>query len=365
MTTTFMDSDFLHADKIEQARPSDFTGVLEAAKTFKAGLTGGFRAKANLQEAFTTADFPKLLAPALGIEALDLFRAHTPEWQGIVDTAGVPDFTEKPYVGLHDLDEFDDVAQGEEYKGAPLTETGYKIQVGKTGRAIGLTWELNLSRNWSTLAKLPQRLASAARRTEDAKVFGCLIDPRGGPSKTLFTGPSAPTRLPLTYDNLLTALGALRLRKGEDGQLIDVDRFTLVVHPALKTAAEAILNITEVQTTQGGTATKTGNGVRASIASLVAPRALAKYDTANKAETTWYLLPEPGSTTPAIAKVSLDGHEEPDLRVSNTQGLRAGGGGPIDPMQGSFKDDTIWYRGRHVTGGAALMPYAVYASQGS
>lgn len=364
MTTNFMDSDFLHADKIEEARPANFAGVLEAAKTFKAGLTGGFRAKANLQEAFTTSDFPKLLAPALGVETLDLFKAYTPEWQGIADTGSVPDFDTKKYVSLHDLDEFEDVAQGEEYKGSALVESEYEMSVGKTGKVIGLTWELNLSRNWTSLAKLPERLSSAARKTEDAKVFGALLDPKGGPSKKLFTGVSAPANVPLTYENLRAALSALRLREGYDGELIDASQFNLVVHPALKDTADGILAITEVQTVEGGTTVKTTNAVRGSINSVVAPRALAKYDTGNKAATTWYLLPVPGSGNPAIVKVGLDGHEEPDIRVNNTQGLQAGGG-QVDPVQGSFKDDTIWYRGRHVTGGAALMPYAAYASLGA
>lgn len=357
-----MSTSFLDLDKIAEARPAHLDQVLEAVRVFQAGMTGGFAARARLQEAFTTFDFPTLLGRGLDVELIDRYRAYTPDWTGIADTYTVPDFKPKKLRDLFGLHDFDPVAEGEEYKAAALSETEYEIRAEKTGRVFGLTWELNLNQDWDQLNRLPQRLADAARRTEDKQVFGALLDPAGGPSKTFFTGDAAPTQLPLTAENLQKALEGLSLRRAYDGELADTSRMVLVVHPALRFQAERIVNAQTIEVTDGKTKTTEPNPFRGMV-TILAPQALARYDKGANAATTWFLLPAPGSTTPALAKVALQGHENPDIRVKNDQGS-AVGGGAISPAEGSFGDDTIWYRGRHVTGAAALMPYAVYASTG-
>ena len=60
----------------------------------------------------------------------------------------------------------------------------------------------------------------------------------------------------------------------------------------------------------------------------------------------------------------LIGEEQPDIRVKRDQGERVGGGA-VGIDEGSFNDDTIWYRGRHITGGAATDPIGTYVSTGS
>lgn len=357
-----MTNSFLDLERIAEARPANMDNVLEAARIFKAGLTGSYKDQARLQEAFTTSDFPSTLSKAMDVELVASYKEITPDWTGIADTYTVADFQPKRLIDLFGLNTFNDVNEGEEYKSAPLSETAYQIQVGKTGLVYGLTWELNLNRNWTQLSQLPGRLANGARRTEDNKVFGALLDAAGGPSKTLFTGASAPTNLPLTADNLQTALQSLALRKGYDGEPADVAKMVLVVHPALQFQANRIVNSETIETTDGKTKTTEPNPFRGML-TVVAPQALARLDKGANAATTWYLLPAPGSQNPALAKVSLAGQENPDIRVKNNQGT-AVGGGTIAPEQGSFDDDTIWYRGRHIVGGAALMPYAAYASTG-
>ncbi|MFI8595875.1 Mu-like prophage major head subunit gpT family protein [Rothia koreensis] len=359
-----MTSSFLDLEKIAEAKPENLDNVVEAVRVFQKGMTGGFAHRARLQEAFTTADFPQLLSRGLDIELMDRFKNITPDWQAVADEYTVNDFRPKKLVDLFGISDFDDVNQGEEYKGAALQEAAFEIQVGKTGRTVGLTWELNLNQDWDAINRLPERIAKAARRTEDKKVFNTLFNDRdGGFAYNLFTVDDLPNNLPLTAANLQKVLEAMAKRKDYNEDPVDASKMVLMVHPSLKFQAERIVNSDTIETTEGKTKTTEKNPFRGTV-TVHAPQALAAYAKGDKAATTWFLLPAPGSSNPALAKVNLRGHEDPDIRVKNDQGTNPTGGGVISPDEGSFADDTIWFRGRHVTGGAALLPFATYASTG-
>ena len=80
---------------------------------------------------------------------------------------------------------------------------------------------------------------------------------------------------------------------------------------------------------------------------------------------TWFLLPGPNTNVkPAAGVAFMAGEESPDLRVKNDQGNRIGGGS-VGPEEGSFDDDTIQYRVRHIAGGVALYDDAVYVGVGA
>ena len=59
----------------------------------------------------------------------------------------------------------------------------------------------------------------------------------------------------------------------------------------------------------------------------------------------------------------MAGYETPDLRQKADQG-QALGGGAISADQGSFDDDTIWFRCRHIVGAAKGDTTFAYASDG-
>jgi hypothetical protein len=76
-------------------------------------------------------------------------------------------------------------------------------------------------------------------------------------------------------------------------------------------------------------------------------------------------MPKPGTAIRApfwFARVR--GYEQPDFRYKADQG-RAIGGGDIVVNDGSFDDDTIWYRGRHIMGVAHGDPTLTYGSDNS
>lgn len=358
-------ADIFDLDRLEEgATGEDLVRVQAAVRIVREAAHGGYAAKARLEEAFTTSDFPTLFNRAVNIQVASTFKETPAEWQGIADSLKTPDLREAELADLTGLDDYEDVAEGEEFKGKGLRTTGIKYKTAKTGLAVGFTYEDFLNGDFEKLLNIGPRLTQAARNTEDRKVFGALFKADGqGLNTDFFKDQAAPTNLPLTAENLEAAVGALALREDFNGNLIDTSRLVLVVHPAAKLAAERLVNAPEWEVTVGNRKTREANPFRGMI-TVVAPRSVAKLNKDSKAATTWILLPAPGSSTPALAHVGLVGHEAPDLRYKNDQG-NALGGGALGVTDGAFKDDTVWFRGRHFTNGALLHPTGVYASTGA
>lgn len=358
--------DIFDLDRLEEGKKpgEDLTRVKAAVRIVREAVHGGYAAKARLEEAFTTSDFPLLFNRAVNIQVASTFKEKPAEWKAIADSLTTPNLLEAELVDMSGLDDYDDMNQAEEFKGKTLRTTGIKYHTRKTGLAVGFTYEDFLNGEFEKLLNIGPRLTQAARNTEDKKVFGALFNPDGsGLNTQFFKDQAAPTNLPLTAENLEAAVSALALREDFNGNLIDTSRLVLVVHPAAKIAAERLVNAPEWEVTVGNRKTREANPFRGMI-TVVAPRSVAKLNKDAKAATTWILLPAPGSSTPALAHVGLAGHETPDLRWKNDQGISLGGGA-LGATAGSFKDDTVWFRGSHYTNGALLHSTSVYASTGA
>ena len=71
---------------------------------------------------------------------------------------------------------------------------------------------------------------------------------------------------------------------------------------------------------------------------------------------TWMVLPKPGTTHKSpLWAATLTGYETPDYRYLNNQG-KSLGGGDLGPDDGSFDDDSVQYRARHIFGAATADP---------
>ena len=77
----------------------------------------------------------------------------------------------------------------------------------------------------------------------------------------------------------------------------------------------------------------------------------------------WFIIPAPSAPRPAFYVGFLAGYETPDMRYKADQGNSLGGGS-LSADAGSFDDDTIYYRVRHIVGAAAGDPMFTYASDG-
>ncbi|GAA1046056.1 hypothetical protein [Rothia amarae] len=334
--------------------------ILEAVQTFKAGLHGTPMAQAQLLEAMSTSDFAPRLGAGFEIQMLDIWKETEKEWQGIAKRVVVPDFRPIKLGTFLNGTDLLPVNEGEEYKAQGLTESNVEIKAEKMGRRRQWTYELEKARAFSVLANIPRDFADAAVKAENTAAFKSLVDAKGALNTSFFTGAAKPTNLPLNAENLEDAYRSLALRKGIDGvKTADVSDLYLVVHPAQLFAANRIVNAETIEVTNGTVKTTEANPFRG-LVKVIAPQTLANLGMDVNA---WFLLPGSASQNPALGIAFMQGEETPDIRVKNDQGFRVGGGN-IAPEEGSYIDDTIDFRVRHIVGGTTLFNHAAYASAG-
>ena len=340
--------------------------VIEARRLWKHALDGDLRARAEVMETMTTSDFPVLLGAAYGRELLAAYQTAPRIWDRFATRALLSDFRPKKLVDiLGGQGALNKVKEGAEYKARQLSEALYEFSVEKYGNRIPLTWEMLKNDDLGAFNNLPGRLAVAARVTEDVVATKALLLPDLSNVNTAFfksANGNAPAATALTQENLQAAILNITSRKDADGNPIVLTGGCLVVPPALEFTARSILNATEIRTTVSTKTTIEANPMAGRLDLVVNP-----YLTLNanaKAATTWFVLPSPGGARPGVAVGFLRGEEAPDLRVKADAGNRVGGGA-LGAEAGSFDDDTIQYRVRHVVGAAPIDPKATFVSLGS
>jgi hypothetical protein len=341
--------------------------ILEARATFQKVLDGDLRARAEIMETLTTSDFPILLGAAYGREIIQEYQGIQPIWTQFARRTTVADFRPKKLVEiLGGRAGLDKVGEATEYPARSVTEGEYEFKVEKYGTRFPLTWEMLVNDDLDAFRDAPQRLATAARETEDIVAVKSLVAADGNGVNTNFfksANGNAPTALPLTDANLEAALTTISTKRDGDNRPIILAGAILMVPPALEMTARRILQATEIRRTSGSVTTIEENFL-AGVVRLVVNPWLSVVNTGSKSATTWYVLPDPNAGRPAVVQAFLRGNETPDLRVKADAGNRAGGGA-INPEEGAFDDDTIQYRVRHVLGSATVIPTATYVSNGS
>jgi hypothetical protein len=342
--------------------------VLEAARMYDAAYAGNYRAIADFTEALTRSDFSYLFGVAMDKALLDAYEATPSVWTQFATATTVRDFKAKK---LEDLlggrGYLDEVEEGAQYPQGTVSDAEYSITAKKYGRRIGITWEATVNDDLDALRTLPNRLATAARITEDKLATGALVTATGPDSTFFASGHSnlISGNPVLTQANLASAIATLLARLDTTDSIpIIVPKLVLMVPPALQMTAEDIVQTTQRRVTASSTESLVaGNGLPIGITVVVNPY-ISAIDVSATKNTTWYLLPAPDGPRPAVAAAKLRGHETPDLRLQNSTGVRVGGG-TVDPSEGSFEIDAITYRVRHVFGAANVDWTATYASTGA
>jgi len=316
----------------------------------------------GVSEAMSTSDFPKLFGDVLDRELLAQYEQINPIWPMFARRTVVRDFRPKKWLDLlGGRAILEGVGQGAEYPAGALTEGDYSLTVSKYGARLPLYWEMFVNDDLDAFRDAPERLAQAARDTEDYLATG-LVASATGPT-AFFSGNGGVGTVPLNTDNLSAALTAIATRKDSEGRPIQVSAYVLMVPPALEVMANNILNATLIRLKSTNQDVEVTNWLRGKVSIVVNPW-LPIIDTSGTTATTWYLLPAPATARPAVVMGFLRGHEVPDLRVRADAGQRVGGGN-VPAEEGSFDTDDIQYRVRHVSGGTTLDPIAAYASKGA
>lgn len=371
MTTSFLQAEEVLAAEAWEARntPSaEFLGnAVEAAKLFNEGISGRNPFKyAMLKEALTRSDFNVYLGKAFDVEMLAKYSDYEPEWRKIAAPTTVKNFKPKTYRDLFGgRGALDRVAEGAEYTERNKDTAEYELQAAKFGNIFKLTFELIKNDELDGLRALPDDLANGAVETEDKAAFEAFVSATG-PNTAFFKAANgnAPTTLAFTRPNIQAAYVVISKRKDKNGYPVRIAsaKLLIVVPAALRFEAEQIVNSPTIPDPNGGAGT-VPNPLAGKFEVVVSDY-LTFVNTSAKADTTWYILPAPTSPRPALVVAKMTGEENPDIRVKADQGVRLGGGS-IAPEEGSFGDDTITYRGRHIVGAGTLDPLLTYASTGS
>ena len=345
--------------------PARRKNLAEAAALWGGVFRGNLRSRADIVEALSTSDFQVATGDMLDRELLSRYEALPTQWQRFAKRTTVKDFKVKNFIALGSgLASLELVPELSEYPADKLDSTKYPISAKKYGKRFAISWEQVINDDLGEYEDLPDLLAQAARNSEDRAAAEILAQANG--VNTAFfkaANGNAPAALPLTRENLQSALSTISTRKDPDGNPFRVRGFVLVVPPALEAQANAILSATEVRETVDGVTTIRTNDLQGKVTVAVNDW-LPVVNTSAKANTTWYIVPDPNGPRVAVAVAFLRGHEQPDLRLQNATGVRVGGGN-IDPFDGSFEIDDIQYRVRHPHGAAGIDPLGTYASTGS
>lgn len=338
--------------------------LAEAAKLIGDVLTGRQPAY-RLQEAMTTSDFPLLTADVVDRAILGNYREAAKRWPSYLGRRTVRDFRRTKLFTLDGGEGYlsEIVPEMTEYPAASLSEGKYELSVKKYGRRMPFSWELLLADDLGFFNDVPRRMGIAAARTEDRLAVDLYVG-ASGPDATFYSAGNSNvvTGNPvLSIAALQTALTALASQTDEDGEPIVIDGFTLVVPPALAITANSIINTTEYRIGSGSnTQIIRGNGLGANISVVVEPY-ISTIATSNGA-TSWFLFAS-NAGRPAATMAFLRGYEEPQVFVRESNQRRINGG--TNPMDGSFENDSIDYKVRHVVGGVLIDPKASVASNGS
>jgi hypothetical protein len=361
---------------LARTTPQYMHRLAEAAKLV-AGVLAGTRPVYLLEAALSTSDFPLLFADILDRQVLAAYREWTPTWPAIAQRRTVRDFrTAKIYPPAYGADSrLVEVAQLAEYPESTITEqAATTLTVKKYGRRIGFSWEAMINDDLDQLKNIPTRFAAAARRTEQLAVTELYVD-ASGPHASLYTGGNlniVTSNPPLSIAALQTAMTVLAAMKGENGEPILIETVTLVVPPALEITARNILNALQLELTTAGGVRDGGTGeqrlivqnwMRNKLNLVVDPYIPVTASSAN-GNTSWFLFANPNEGRPALTIAFLRGHEEPEIFIKDPDARRAGGG-QADPMDGSFDNDSVDYKVRHVLGVARISPKVTVASNGS
>lgn len=338
--------------------------ILEARELFQDAMNGSLRARAQVMESLTTSDFPILLGAAYGRELQQEYNSIEPIWQRFAKRLTVPDFRERTLVDIMGgRSALEKVREASEYPARKASESKRSFQVDKYGTRFPLTWEMVKNDDLGAFRDFPQRLALAARETEERIALAPLFNAAGSGLSAYLT-PRVNASKDLNRANLNAAFAEIAGRRDPDNRPVIVTKPILLVPTALAQTAADILNVTEnVDPTTGDK--RSGNGLIYTPEVVVNPwlDVVGAGYTSNAK--TWFLLPPPDTTVkPGLGLAFMAGEETPELRVKNDQG-NAIGGGSIGPERGSFDDDTIQYRVRHIMGGTGLYDDAVYVGVGA
>lgn len=333
----------------------------------------------DIAEGVSTGDFPTLFGALVDRELIAAYRASVPDWRPYIATGTVPNFNthEKHKVTGQDTI-LPQVGEHGPYLGEPSVTGHYHRRVFKWGRKFGISFESVINDSMGAFRDIGGKFLTAVLRTEARNATLTFVG-AAGPSAALYGAPIADVDgqnvtnvgvLALTINNLATTLRLMSEQTDAKGEPISVAGVHLVVPPALELTARAILTsayVQQVDTTGGANAVApvylplpTVNVLPQMGLQLHVNREIPRIDVSGNGNGTWYVFGSPAEGAAAQMDY-LSGHEAPEVCMKSSNKITLSGGGLINPFEGDFDTDDIFYRVRCIHGGASLDPRFTYA----
>lgn len=324
-------------------------------------------ATATLKEALTTSDAVFNLAYLANLNFLPEYDKAPRNWRTIATTRTAPDLRpitlwsmERKWTndGEEDANVLNEhgaapvVPEGSPYPYAYMSQqsTPQAARVVKRGFKTDWTLESRINDNLGVLDRLPQDMLEVSLDTEEADVWGALVNQVAAYGESALEGGNVPNSVdpvlpnaPFSRDALIRAIMELSERE-INGRKIQVSGgYNLIVPVGQKVFVEFQLNQSWVSV-QDGNYTMSINGYNPLAGITVVE---SEWVTG----TEWYLMPKPGNTRrPVLERLNLRGYIDPQLFVANHQGVFIGGSA-VSPFEGSFDADVITLKLRQFGGG--------------
>ena len=325
-----------------------------------------------MYESLSTDDFPLLFGDVLDRQVLAAYREAPMVMPQIARKALLRDMRQVRRFEITDGDQrLTTVEELGEYPYSDRDEANYTYTPEKYGRKFKISWETILNDDLNALKDIPNRMGIAARRAEEFFLTSQFFD-ANGPLDSYFAGnggQAAVDSLPLTIENLETAIEEMDNYSDGNSEPIDNTAKFLMIPPSLRFTAESILKATNKMyvisgdTDVAAVAYPTANVVAGFDMVILINRYMPRIITSGTVgNTAWALFADP-NIIPACEFGKLQGRENPEIFMKTSNQQRVGGG-DAQPMEGDWDSDAIEYKVRHVFGGTVLNGRAGWASDG-
>ncbi len=332
---------------------------IEAAKLLTEALSGDLRAKVMLQEGISSSDIPTVLEPAINVIFLAQYAAEQNVWNQIADehladNFGVirfGDFQVDPSALTGGTGEefieggLPSVGEYEEYPAVPFTTTQLdKDFEGKHGVRARMSWEsLRRIGNFDMIGQMTSKFAQYAARQEDLALAKLFVTSAGAIGSG-FSGKGLTGNPALSLDALETAMASSREDK-VGGNRVIANNYKLVYGTSLAMTVREMFATTQIRRTVDGDERLINPSLYTSPFNPIEFNAL---DTVSGGQTDawWFVIPDL-NTRPYFWEVFLSGARTPLISVKDN-GHFSLGGGEVPVRDGSFNEDDVQTRVRHV-----------------
>lgn len=371
-----------------------FESLDDFKRTLDLAFKGKYSAQGRLREAYTSSELPVLFYQTVMPEFLAGYGDLKDEqlWPKIATKELLNDFRPAQFMELEsnaDTTLADNAGMPTPNGTLPLVPEltpyptfGYAgqgswITTKKHGARMQFSFEAFLNDQWGIIERFPADAALLASRTEDVAVLyqlfnGSGLDPRvfsdangtvlqAKDTSDGFLSVDVKKNSPLTYDAIQAAIWQIANTR-RNGRAVSVpEGYVLLVSPALKPVAERAVQEATIKIVQDNTTTEMVRHLAASVEVVASP-----WVSEMATDKTWVLLPKGGRADgkAGLIKTGLRGYEQPDLRMSNKQGLSLAGGA-IPFTEGSFDNDDAEVRVRTITGSGLVSYSGIIGSNGT